>query len=107
MLYPNLLILRKRQNLTQLDVARVLGIHRSAYNKLEKGHRDLYGAELTKLGRLYNIPEVRLLAEVPMDDPIAMLATVTDGSTTELLRGIKKSLDEIVDALRSMGRRNG
>ena len=54
-LYPRLRDLREDRDMTQADVAAVLGTAREQYNKYELGKQEIPFHHVIKLARLYNV----------------------------------------------------
>lgn len=61
-IHENLRTLREGRSLSQQRVARVLGMTRQTYMRIESGLRDITLTELQKLAGLYEIPLVRLIS---------------------------------------------
>lgn len=58
-----LIELRKQQNLTQQDMARILGISRQAYSNYELGNREADYATLKKIANYFDVTVDYLLGE--------------------------------------------
>ena len=52
--YPHLRDIREDRDVTQVQIAKILGITQPQYNLYEKGYRDIPPDLLIKLARFYN-----------------------------------------------------
>ncbi|MBP5209325.1 MAG: helix-turn-helix transcriptional regulator [Clostridia bacterium] len=66
-MYPRIRDLREDRDLTQTQVARILGMSQTGYSKYETGENDVPTAVLIKLARFYATSVDYLLGEA--DDP--------------------------------------
>ncbi len=66
-MYPRLRALREDRDLTQTQVAKMLGMSQTGYSKYETGENDIPTGILIKLARLYNTSIDYLLGET--DNP--------------------------------------
>ena len=89
-----LIELRKQQNLTQQDMARILGISRQAYSNYELGNREADYTTLKKLSNYFNVTVDYLLGET--DDPGKPMRT-TDDVKVALFGGDGEVTDEMWD----------
>ena len=62
-MYPRIRDLREDKDLTQTQVARMLGMSQTGYSKYETGENDIPTAILIKLARYYNTSIDYLLGE--------------------------------------------
>ena len=62
-MYPRIRDLREDKDLTQTQVARMLGMSQTGYSKYETGENDIPTAILIKLARYYNTSVDYLLGE--------------------------------------------
>lgn len=62
-MYPRLRALREDRDLTQTQVAKMLGMSQTGYSKYETGENDVPTAILIKLARFYNTSIDFLLGE--------------------------------------------
>lgn len=62
-MYPRIRDLREDKDLTQTEVAKVLGMSQTGYSKYETGENDVPTAILIKLARFYNVSVDYLLGE--------------------------------------------
>ena len=62
-MYPRLRDLREDRDLTQTQVAKMLGMSQTGYSKYETGENDVPTAILIKLARFYNTSIDFLLGE--------------------------------------------
>ena len=62
-MYPRIRDLRNDRDLTQKDVAELLGMSQTGYSKYETGENDIPTAILIKLARFYNTSIDYLLGE--------------------------------------------
>ncbi|MBR2612433.1 MAG: helix-turn-helix transcriptional regulator [Clostridia bacterium] len=63
MRYQRIRDMREDRDLTQTEVARMLGMSQTGYSKYETGENDIPTAVLIKLARFYNISIDYLLGE--------------------------------------------
>jgi transcriptional regulator with XRE-family HTH domain len=80
---------REYMGFTQADVARVLGLHRSAVAEVEAGRRKATAGELKALARLHHKPVDYFLGEAAPDVSAAagaLAAPLEEGGRQELLR---------------------
>jgi len=63
MIYPKIRDLREDRDLTQTQVARMLGMSQTGYSKYETGENDIPTSVLIKLARFYNTSVDYLLGE--------------------------------------------
>ena len=66
-MYPRLRALREDRDLTQTQIAKILGMSQTGYSKYETGENDIPTAILIKLARYYNTSIDYLLGET--DNP--------------------------------------
>ena len=66
-MYPRLRDLREDHDLTQTQLAKILGMSQTGYSKYETGENDVPTAILIKLARFYNTSIDFLLSET--DNP--------------------------------------
>ncbi len=62
-MYPRIRDLREDKDLTQTEIAKVLGMSQTGYSKYETGENDVPTAILIKLARFYNVSIDYLLGE--------------------------------------------
>ena len=62
-MYPRLRALREDRDLTQTQIAKILGMSQTGYSKYETGENDIPTAILIKLARYYNTSIDYLLGE--------------------------------------------
>ena len=62
-MYPRLRALREDHDLTQTQIAKILGMSQTGYSKYETGENDVPTAILIKLARYYNTSIDFLLGE--------------------------------------------
>ena len=62
-MYPRLRALREDRDLTQTQIAKILGMSQTGYSKYETGENDIPTAILIKLARYYNTSIDFLLGE--------------------------------------------
>lgn len=62
-MYPRIRDLREDKDLTQMQVARMLGMSQTGYSKYETGENDIPTAILIKLARFYHTSVDYLLGE--------------------------------------------
>lgn len=62
-MYPRIRDLREDKDLTQTQIARMLGMSQTGYSKYETGENDIPTAILIKLARFYNTSVDYLLGE--------------------------------------------
>lgn len=62
-MYPRLRALREDHDLTQTQLAKILGMSQTGYSKYETGENDVPTAILIKLARFYNTSIDFLLGE--------------------------------------------
>jgi transcriptional regulator with XRE-family HTH domain len=55
--------LRKREGLSQEQLANMLGIHRSHIGKLEQGHKTPNAAMILKISRIFNVTTDQLMKD--------------------------------------------
>src|SRR5216683_2294250 len=67
-LIQHLKTLRKSQNLTQLEVARRLGVHRSYVSQLESKKVAISHRHLRGLAAIYDVPPQELFAEIGLQE---------------------------------------
>lgn len=90
-LVNNIRIIREKQGLMQKQVAAHIEVDKSTYSKIEKGHRDLTVAELTKIAGLFNLTVDQV---INYDENISPReVTIEDKSTVEQIKLIQQ-LDE-------------
>ena len=75
-----LIELRKQQNLTQQDMARILGISRQAYSNYELGNREADYTTLKKLSNYFNVTVDYLLGETSTRPTLSLVAIALDVS---------------------------
>ncbi len=63
MLRSNLKYLREKKNLTQNEVAKLLGVSRSTYANYEKGQSEPFASQLLKIAQLYKVSTDDLLTK--------------------------------------------
>lgn len=63
MKYQRIRDLREDRDLTQTEIAKILGMSQTGYSKYETGENDIPSIILIKLARLYNISIDYLLGE--------------------------------------------
>ena len=68
MIYRRIRDLREDRDLTQKQVAQLLGMSQTGYSKYETGENDIPTTILIKLSRLYNVSIDYLLGET--NDPV-------------------------------------
>ena len=66
-MYPRIRDLREDLDLTQTQIAKMLGMSQTGYSKYETGENDIPTAVLIKLSRFYQVSIDYLLGE--SDDP--------------------------------------
>ena len=66
-MYPRLRDLREDRDMTQTQLAKMLGMSQTGYSKYETGENDIPTQVLIKLARFYNTSVDYLLGET--DDP--------------------------------------
>lgn len=88
-----LIELRKQQNLTQQDMARILGISRQAYSNYELGNREADYTTLKKLSNYFNVTVDYLLGET--DIPEKSHPTTDDDVKVALFGGDGEVTDEM------------
>jgi transcriptional regulator with XRE-family HTH domain len=62
-MYPRIRDLREDKDLTQTQIAKMLGMSQTGYSKYETGENDIPTAILIKLARFYNTSVDYLLGE--------------------------------------------
>lgn len=82
--------LRKRKGLSQTEVARILGITRTAYNKYESG-ASAPSRKLRELAQLYHVSTDYILGE---EDALAEKLREADARTSSHLRKYLDLSDE-------------
>lgn len=90
-----LIELRKQQNLTQQDMARILGISRQAYSNYELGNREADYTTLKKLSNYFNVTVDYLLGET--DIPEKSRPTTDKDIKVALFGGDGEVTDEMWD----------
>lgn len=75
----NIKAIREAKNLKQIEVAKHIGVDKSAYSKIEKGLRSLTVEELQKMAQLFNMTADQIInydgnlpKEVVMEDKTAV-----------------------------------
>lgn len=63
MIYPRIRDLREDRDMTQTQVAKMLGMSQTGYSKYETGENDIPTSVLIKLARFYNTSVDYLLGE--------------------------------------------
>ncbi len=62
-MYPRIRDLREDRDLTQTQLAKMLGMSQTGYSKYETGENDIPTAVLIKLARFYNVSIDYMLGE--------------------------------------------
>lgn len=94
-----LIELRKQQNLTQQDMARILGISRQAYSNYELGNREADYTTLKKLSNYFNVTIDYLLGETGIPDKSRL--TTVDDVKIALFGGDGEVTDEMWDEVKN------
>jgi len=70
MIYSRLRDLREDRDLTQKQIADILGISQTGYSKYEVGHRDIPTQVLRSLAKFYNVSDDYLLGLIDEPRPL-------------------------------------
>ena len=89
-LHHNIKLIREQSNLKQIEVAKHIGVDKSAYSKIEKGTRSVAVEELQKMAQLFNMTTDQI---INFDGAIPKEVTIEDKSAIEQIRLIQQ-LDE-------------
>ncbi len=95
--YPNRLReLREKRQLTQADVALILGVKQPTINRHEQGNRSLDGFAIEKYARFYNVSPYELF--VPVDHSVDYVEIDYDtepGEPEPVIAGLSYEIDPI------------
>ncbi len=92
-----LIIARENKGLTQEEVAKKLGVHRTTYNRYETGLRTPDLDTIAKLARIFDVTTDFLLGKHQSDDTlqnlIPILGSVPAGTPIEAIEDIEEYID--------------